>query len=53
MKADDKALIYPENKTYGLQALNYFQFLQTSYIDSQPTFESRINWLEWVKLHGN
>jgi len=53
MIADDNAIIYPENETIGTKTLNYFQFLQTSYIDSQVSFEAHLGWIEWVKLNQN
>jgi hypothetical protein len=53
MRPDDSAVIYPENKTIGVKTLNYFAFIQTSYIDSQQSFEARITWLEWVNLNRN
>jgi len=53
MKPDDNTIIYPENETIGAKTLNYFQFLQTSYIDSQKSFEACLGWTEWVKLNQN
>jgi len=53
MKPDNNTVIYPDNKTYGEANLNYFEFLRTSYIDSQKSFESRLQWQEWISLNKN
>jgi hypothetical protein len=53
MIPDNNTVIYPENETIGAKYLNYFKFLTTSYIDSIPSFESRILWIELLNLHKN
>jgi hypothetical protein len=53
MRADDNAVIYPEIQNTELMALNYYDFIRTSYIDNARNFETRLDWQEWVNLNRN
>jgi len=53
MKPNSNTVIYPEIQNTEKMALNYYDFIRTSYIDSITTFESRLDWQEWVILNQN